>query len=639
MKRAWVVAALTFAVLLLVSAGVLVRWRAQTALSSANADALSERELRFTLRPLGSAIDSGFESVSAPSTFRSAAIYQDHLYLASSAGLFEYDERGNLLHDFRVGRELPPSPLTQLTQGVIAGSQSRELIIGTENEGVLLFDGHAFRQLRTESADARSVNALLPLRSGQLLIGTPKKGVLVFDGVKITPFHDTLKDVHVTSMSGDEGDIWVGTLADGAIHWHAGQAERFTEAEGLPDIAVHSMAAIGNRAYAGTSAGVAEFVDGKFKRVIAAGMFALSVYADSERLLIGTVDEGMAEVPIDAPRLRAPGRSPLNDLNEVRQILHSGAAVYAVAPTGVYQRTKDAFRWKRVLTPDASMLADRNVSAIAGDQAGKVWVGYFDHGLDVVDSAGTRARHIENDHVFCVNRIVIDPKRREVNVATANGLVLFDESGREQHVMGKSDGLMAEHVTDVVLRGNDKVFATPAGLTFIDAGGARSLYAFHGLVNNHVYALAASGRRVIAGTLGGISLMNDDQVVANVTTASSGLKHNWVTAIVQVDTDWFVGTYGAGVMRVTADGKVEPMEVATAPVEVNPNAMLTTKDHVFAGTLSNGLYVFDRKRQKWWTVNTGLPSMNVTALAEIGGYIYVGTENGLVRVPESRLQP
>jgi hypothetical protein len=31
--------------------------------------------------------------------------------------------------------------------------------------------------------------------------------------------------------------------------------------------------------------------------------------------------------------------------------------------------------------------------------------------------------------------------------------------------------------------------------------------------------------------------------------------------------------------------------------------------------------------------------MNVTALAEIGGYIYVGTENGLVRIVESRLQP
>jgi ligand-binding sensor domain-containing protein len=639
MKRAWGIAALTIAVLLLVSVGVLVRWRAQTALSGANSDVASEREFRFTLQSLGPAIDTGFEWVSAPSTFRSADVYQNHFYIASSAGLFEYDERGNLLRDFRVGRELPPSPLTQLSQGTITGSQSRELIIGTETEGVLLFDGHTFRQIRPENVDARSVNALLPLRSGQLLIGTSKKGVLVFDGAKITPFHDTLKNVHVTSMSGDEASLWVGTLADGAIHWHAGQVEKFTESEGLPDIAVHSMTVNGNRAYAGTSAGVTEFVDGKFKRVIANGMFALSVYADSQQLFIGTIDEGMAEVPIDAPRLRAPGRSPLNDLNEVRQILRAGDAIYAVAPTGVYQRTKDALRWKRVLKQDAAMLADRNISAIAADREGKVWVGYFDRGLDVVDSEGTRARHIENDHVFCVNRIVMDPKRREIDVATANGLVLFDESGREQHVMGKADGLMAEHVTDVVLRGDDKVLATPAGLTFIDSAGARSLYAFHGLVNNHVYALAASGKRVVAGTLGGISLMNDDQVITNLTTASSGLKHNWVTAITQVDSDWFVGTYGAGVMRMTADGKVEPMEVATAPVEVNPNAMLTTKDHVLAGTLGNGLYVFDRKRQKWWTVTAGLPSMNVTALAEIGGYIYVGTENGLIRIAESRLQP
>jgi ligand-binding sensor domain-containing protein len=32
-----------------------------------------------------------------------------------------------------------------------------------------------------------------------------------------------------------------------------------------------------------------------------------------------------------------------------------------------------------------------------------------------------------------------------------------------------------------------------------------------------------------------------------------------------------------------------------------------------------------------------LPSMNVTALAEGNGYIYVGTDNGLVRIEESKL--
>jgi ligand-binding sensor domain-containing protein len=34
-----------------------------------------------------------------------------------------------------------------------------------------------------------------------------------------------------------------------------------------------------------------------------------------------------------------------------------------------------------------------------------------------------------------------------------------------------------------------------------------------------------------------------------------------------------------------------------------------------------------------------LPSQNVTALALSKGYIYVGTDNGLVRIQEQKLQP
>jgi ligand-binding sensor domain-containing protein len=67
--------------------------------------------------------------------------------------------------------------------------------------------------------------------------------------------------------------------------------------------------------------------------------------------------------------------------------------------------------------------------------------------------------------------------------------------------------------------------------------------------------------------------------------------------------------------------------------------MLVTPRHVLAGTLGNGLYVFDRETQRWTTVNDGLPSSNVTALAQSNGYIYVGTDNGLVRIQEQKLQP
>jgi ligand-binding sensor domain-containing protein len=65
-----------------------------------------------------------------------------------------------------------------------------------------------------------------------------------------------------------------------------------------------------------------------------------------------------------------------------------------------------------------------------------------------------------------------------------------------------------------------------------------------------------------------------------------------------------------------------------------------TPKHVFAGTLGNGLYVFDRETLRWTVVNDGLPSLNVTALAQDNkGYIYVGTDNGLVRIQEQKLHP
>ena len=169
-----------------------------------------------------------------------------------------------------------------------------------------------------------------------------------------------------------------------------------------------------------------------------------------------------------------------------------------------------------------------------------------------------RATHIEDEHVFCVNRIVHSEDGGLSAVATANGLVLFDAGAHEKQVLGKQQGLIANQVTDVLLRGDSQsptiTAATPAGITTIDASGTSSLYAFHGLVNNHVYALAADGSRILAGTLGGLSILDSGFVSASFTTANSGLKHNWITAIVRTGDDWFIGTYGAGVLKLDTTG-------------------------------------------------------------------------------------
>jgi ligand-binding sensor domain-containing protein len=212
-------------------------------------------------------------------------------------------------------------------------------------------------------------------------------------------------------------------------------------------------------------------------------------------------------------------------------------------------------------------------------------------------------------------------------------------SGNQQQVLTHADGLIASHVTDLVPYRDGLAIATPAGLTFLDASGARSMYAFHGLVSNHVYALAASGDDLMVGTLGGLSAVDRGVVQANYTASTSGLKQNWITAVAVVGDEWMVGTYGSGVMALDRAGHFRSFETATADLEINPNAMLVTEQHVFAGTLGKGLYIYDRKTSRWTVVSEGLPSQNVTALAASKGYIYVGTDNGLVRMQEQKIQP
>jgi ligand-binding sensor domain-containing protein len=182
------------------------------------------------------------------------------------------------------------------------------------------------------------------------------------------------------------------------------------------------------------------------------------------------------------------------------------------------------------------------------------------------------------------------------------------------------------------------VVATPAGLSFIDRSGVRSLYVFHGLVNNHVYTIATRGAETVAGTLGGLSVLDADTVRVNYTTANSRLKQNWITALARVGDEWLAGTYGAGVLRLDASGEWHSFPDLKQDFVVNPNAMAVSAGQVYIGTLDRGLFIFDRATARWTNSSVGLPSKNVTALAVDGGYLYTGTDNGLVRIPEGILR-
>ncbi len=621
--------------LLVFALGGLVVWRALRALHSATEDVRAEHEIRFAVRPLAPSADAGFEPISSPAVFFQAARFQDQLYVAGPAGLNEYDPGGTLLHQYAVGRDLPGSPLVALAPAVLADSREPELVLATAGDGLLAFNGRAFRQIFPYGPETRTITAILPAPSGHLLIGTKKRGVMVYDGKQMTVLHPTLEGLYVTALAGNESDLWVGTLNRGVLHFHAGETDSFSEQQGLPDSQVLSLAIFEDATYAGTAAGVAVFNGGRFSRVLAPGVLATALLATRGQLYVGSEDQGVIAIALEG-RHPNPNVGPGLQLSEVHQIFTSGDSVYAVARHGLYRMNLHAFGWQQALPAGTAILSDRNISALATDANGQLWVGYFDRGVDLLAADNSRVRHIEDEHVFCVNRIFPDSKSGTVGVATANGLVRFDSEGSEQ-VLTRADGLIADHVTDVAAYRDGLALATPAGLTFLDASGARSMYAFHGLVNNHVYALGVAGDQLLAGTLGGISVLNKGEVLVNYTTTTSNLKHNWITAVVRVGSEWMVGTYGAGILGLDGSGHFHSFETASGQFEVNPNAMLVTPNYVLAGTLGKGLYLYDRQSGRWAVMQDGLPSSNVTALASGNGYIYIGTDNGLVRIPEQKL--
>jgi hypothetical protein len=588
--------------LVAVALAALVVWRSSQAVRSAAEGVRAEREFRFVSRTLLQPVNQGFAPISSPALFFQAARFDDHLYIAGPAGLSEYTPEGALLHQYAVGGELPGSPLIALATGVLSDSHEPELIVATANDGLLAFNGRSFRQILAASNDARTITAILPAPSGHLLFGTKKRGVLIYDGKKITVLHPTLDNVYVTALAGNESDLWVGTLGSGVLHFHAGVTESFSEAQGLPDPQVLSLAISGDTTYSGTATGVAVFANARFSRVLAPGVMATALLATPSQLYVGSEDQGVIMIQLEGRRPN-PTQTPSAELSEVHQLFASGDAVFAFARNGLYRMNPRAFGWQRVLETGSTILTDRNISALAADSTGRLWVGYFDRGLDLLP-ANSRVTHIEDEHVFCINRILPDAKTGTIDVATANGLVRFDNSGSEQRVLTRADGLIADHVTDVAAYGDGLAVATPAGLTFLDASGARSMYAFHGLVNNHVYALGVSGDELMAGTLGGLSVMTRGEITANYTTTSSNLKHNWISAIVPVGSEWMVGTYGAGVLGLDGSGHFHSFEFGSGRLRSTPSDArhdeLRACRHPGAGLVSLrspiGALVFDSRR-------------------------------------------
>jgi hypothetical protein len=653
--------------MLLTALAAAVVFSAHRALDSASRNANSAGQLSFTLQTLDAAAalarNPGFESVAAAPSYTAGVFFLGELYLGGPSGLVVLGNDGSARRSLRPGFELPVAAITGMATGTLRGTGGPQLLLATGGAGLLLLEpgvggSPSLRQLLPADAEARNLTAVLPLATGEVLLGTHRHGVLVYNGATLKPLRFTLPGVNpatleVTALAAaDSASFLIGTRNAGVFYLHAGVAEHADSGAGLPDDEAESIAVVQGRAFVGTPVGTAEFdlAAQAFRpvRTLAEGTFSHALAVDEGALNIGTLDQGIQQVALTAgPSLRrvsiAAGPAAAA-AQRVDAFLTAPDALYALADGTLLRRTGASWTPAQptAAPAEAATLTDANISALAFAPDGTLYVGFFDHGIDLLGPEGG-VRHLEDDHLFCINRLALDPQRHTVAAATANGLVLFDPQGRPRQTLTRRDGLISDHVTDVAFTSDGTAVATPAGITFLGPAGAESLYAFQGLVNNHVYALAAgSGRdRLVAGTLGGASVLRGDVVERNLTVANSSLKHNWITALLPMPDDAvLVGTYGAGLETLDRQGRFTPVELPAGlphDLVINPNALYATATHIYAGTLGHGMLVYSAAAGGWTAITEGLPSLHVTAFAARGGEVYVGTQNGLVRIREAGL--
>ncbi len=618
------------ALLALGGAGVALTVWLQTRRAVEGSAAEAEQSSRIAFRRVAvTGRVEGFEPILADPEYTRAAWFAGDLWLAGAGGVARYSANGSLKRQWIVGADLPPARISGLAAGLLPDGGDQALYAATAGEGLLIIrnDG-AMEQLRADTPEERDLTAVLPLATGDVLLGTQHRGVLRWSGERLSRFHPQLAEQHITALAGEEGDLWIGTQQSGLLHRAGGRLT--TVAEESP---IFDVVRAGEGAYAATALGVLEFEGDRMSRRLAEGFLVQTLDAAADALAAGTLDEGLVEIPLEGRRPLRPTADVSGGPQTVTQVLRVDGQLLALAPDGLYRRAASG-AWERVVTPPDAPLRDRNISALHLDDDGRLWVGYFDRGLDVIRGA-ERIAAIETDRIFCVNRIK-SAGDGVTAVATANGLAMVDDAARVRQFLTKDDGLLASHVTDLVAAPSGLTLATPAGLTFLEPTGPKSLYAFQGLVNNHVYALGRQGEHLFAGTLGGVSIVDGGAVANSFTTANSPLQANWITAFAELGGAIFIGAYGGGVVRF--DGKREWKTYAElAGVEINPNAMVAGAHTVYAGGLERGLLIYRPEAERWDTVTTGLPSSNVTALEYAAGMLYVGTDNGLVKVAEEKL--
>ena len=462
---------------------------------------------------------------------------------------------------------------------------------------------------------ALHVRALLESPAGDLLVGARQGLFRAAWGAAVL---DRLDRHPVRALADGPGFVLAGG-EDGLHRVETGRVVRLD----TPDPWVESLALVDNELLVVTAAGLARGRLGTLLQAEASGGDVAQGVAYDGRFW------GTAAPPVDAVlRFDPAGRRLEERLPAiVRRVMAAGGELFADTDDGLFRR--EASGWRQTAPrPSALPAGEAHVGALAW-LGGRLVAGSFDSGLAVRDGRAAWLA-VPGSAAWGVNALL--PAGGALYVASLRGAARFD-GARLTPIDGPGAAFSLAATRDGVAIGYGQGVLLP---------GATLLSAFHGLPGNQALALAA-GDGLFVGTPSGLGAMDGRRVRWRVTAGEGKLPNPWVTALHVAEDGLYVGTYGGGLARrapgqaalgrTLVDATPYGTFEETAGLKVNTGCLVDAGGRLYAGTDGHGVWRLSRDRARFERMDLPLPSPRVTALVAGENALWIGTDEGIARLP------
>lgn len=508
-----------------------------------------------------------------------------------------------------------------------------------------------------------TVMAIAQDARGFLWVGT-QGGIARFDGVRFVGFDRSNTGIDTTFAStaaaAADGSVWFGTPR-GALHLADDRVLELTAAGSLLSVRALAFAADGTPRFA-TERGVHRVEGGVLVPDQLADVPTLSLLAEGDTLWVGGIGRLYRAGAKPTAEFALPGEL------RVTQLLRRGERLLLGTDRGAFEFDPAT----GVLSARPLGGSDEPVEAMVADRDGNLWLG--NAAALVRIAASGQAEQIANDAFDSrpwINALFEDREgdlwigtRRESLYRARNSALrsLSTRDGLDDalvwSVLDDGDGLLVGNNTGLMRLGADGRFrraytrgalpqptvytlardsdgsawvGTRAGLAHLVDGVLSSPRELAPLANKQITAVLRDGESLWIATLDGLFRLRGSAL--EVVIAPAGTAETRVRCLWREPSGSLLLCTEAGVRRLR-DGALAPVAWAkpfdgsfvTSIVEVRRGLLAV-------GTLSAGLGFTDGEQMVVVGPEQGLPSRNGWAFEAVGAHLYVGSLDGIYRLP------